>query len=212
MENNLVSLMADLEEKQVLDLIREFLEQGVEPQKILADCRQGMNIIGQRFESGEYYLSDLIFAGDILKRASNLLTSRLQTETPEVSRGRVVVGTVKGDIHDIGKDLVVTMLRGANYEVCDLGVDVPPDLFIKALRENKAPILGLSGLLTISFDAMKETVTALHRANLPQRVKVMIGGGPVTEKVREYVGADAYGSDVQAAVRLCDRWFEEAGK
>jgi 5-methyltetrahydrofolate--homocysteine methyltransferase len=115
-----------------------------------------------------------------------------------------VIGTVKGDIHDIGKDIVVTMLRGAGYDVTDLGVDVPPDKFVQAVKETGAPVVGMSGLLTISFDPMKETVAALKAAGLP--VKIMIGGGPLTEQVREYVGADALGANAQAAVALVDGW------
>lgn len=211
MENQLIKLMADLEEDGLLKLVQELLNKGLDPNSILEDCRKGMSMVGQRFESGDYFLSDLIFAGDILKKVSNLLAPQLQAAPPAAPKGRVVIGTVKGDIHDIGKDLVVTMLRGANYEVHDLGVDVPSERFIKALSEKDASVLGLSGLLTISFDAMKETITALQQAGLSPRVKVMIGGGPVTEKVKEYVGSDAWGRDVQEAVRLCDRWHEEIG-
>jgi 5-methyltetrahydrofolate--homocysteine methyltransferase len=117
----------------------------------------------------------------------------------------VVVGTVRGDIHDIGKDIVVTMLRGAGYEVIDLGVDVPAERFVQAARETGAQVVGMSGLLTISFDPMKETVAALKAAGLA--VKTMIGGGSLTEDVREYVGADALGANAQSAVALADRWF-----
>jgi methanogenic corrinoid protein MtbC1 len=118
----------------------------------------------------------------------------------------VVVGTVKGDIHDIGKDLVVSMLKAANYEVIDLGVDVPPAKFVEAVQASQARIVGLSGLLTVSFDSMKSTVAALETAGLRSGVKVMIGGGPVTEQVRAYVGADALGADAQVAVALCNQW------
>jgi len=121
-------------------------------------------------------------------------------------RGTVVIGTVKGDIHDIGKDIVVSLLRAGNYDVVDLGVDVPAAKFVEAVRQSGAKVVALSGLLTISFDAMKEAVAALAAAGLRSKVKVMVGGGPVTEQVRVYAGADAFGADAQAAVTLCDKW------
>ena len=205
MENELVKAMADLDEEQVLALVKIQLANGVAPAQILENCRQGMTIIGERYESGEYFLSDLIMAGEIFKQAGETLTPLIGASGGP-AKGKVVIGTVQGDIHDIGKDIVVTMLRGANYEVYDLGVDVPVDKFLNTLKESGAGILGLSGLLTISFDPMRETVTAIQAAGLRDKVKVMIGGGPVTEAVRQYVGADALGKDAQSAVALCDGW------
>jgi len=200
--------MADLDEQRVQELVKAGLAAGVSPNALLDECREGMTLIGQRFETGEYFLSDLIMAGEIFKGAAADLAAQGGTSGP--TRGKVVMGTVKGDIHDIGKDIVVTMLRGANYEVTDLGVDVEPTKFVAAVRETGATVVGMSGLLTISFDPMKETVAALKAAGLP--VKVMIGGGPVSEQVREYVGADALGVDAQAAVALAGQWLSEGVK
>ncbi|MCZ7568656.1 MAG: corrinoid protein [Ardenticatenaceae bacterium] len=210
MDNQLVTSVSDLEENRVRDLVQEELDKGENPLTILDACRRGMEAVGQRFQEGEYFLSDLIMAGEIFKQVSGLLTPALQARpaTNGTSKGRVVIGTVKGDIHDIGKDIIVTMLRGTNHEVFDLGVDVPPERFIETLRETGARVLGLSGLLTTSFDPMKETVTALEAAGLRPDVKVIIGGGPVTEKVREYTGADAWTLDAQGAISLCDQWLE----
>ena len=205
MANELVMAMADLDELKVQDLVKAGLATGASPSQLLNDCREGMTLIGQRFETGEYYLSDLIMAGEIFKTAAADLAAQGGTSGP--SKGKVVIGTVKGDIHDIGKDIVVTMLRGANYEVTDLGVDVPPAAFIAAVRATGATVVGMSGLLTISFDPMKETVAALQAEGLRDHVKVMIGGGPVSEQVREYVGADALGIDAQAAVALAGQWL-----
>ncbi len=205
MANELAMAMADLDEEKVQALVKAGLAGGVDPSALLNECREGMTLIGQRFETGEYYLSDLIMAGEIFKTAAADLAAQGGSSGP--TKGKVVMGTVKGDIHDIGKDIVVTMLRGANYEVTDLGVDVPPAKFIEAVKETGAPVLGMSGLLTISFDPMKETVAALQAAGLRGRVKVMIGGGPVSEQVREYVGADALGVDAQAAVALAGQWL-----
>lgn len=205
MANDLVMAMADLDEDQVQALVQAGLAGGASPSQLLGDCREGMTLIGQRFETGEYFLSDLIMAGEIFKTAAADLAAQGGTGGP--SKGKVVLGTVKGDIHDIGKDIVVTMLRGANYEVTDLGVDVPPANFVEAVKATGATVVGMSGLLTISFDPMKETVAALKAAGLP--VKVMIGGGPVTEAVREYVGADALGADAQAAIALATQWIAQ---
>lgn len=202
----LAQLLANLEEEELLARVAKQLEAGTSPVDIMEACRQGMNIIGKRFEKGEYFLSELIMAGEIFKHVGELVTPHLTNCADAPKRGRVVIGTVQGDIHDIGKDLVVTMLKCANYDVLDLGVDIPPARFVEAVRSTGASVVGLSGLLTVSFESMKETVSALKDAGLP--VKVMIGGGPTNEQVRQYVGADAWGADAQAAVNLCNQWME----
>lgn len=203
MANELVTAMADLDEAKVQSLVQAGLAAGANPAQLLDACREGMTLIGKRFESGEYFLSDLIMAGEIFKTSAAKLTAQPGAEAAK-PKGVVVMGTVKGDIHDIGKDIVVTMLRGAGFQVEDLGVDVPAERFVEAVKESGATVVGMSGLLTISFDPMKEAVAALRQAGLP--VKVMIGGGPVTEQVRAYVGADALGVDAQAAVTLANQW------
>ena len=207
MSEQLATALSDLEEELALKLVQERLDAGDDPLAIIADCREGMALVGKRYESGEYYVSDLIMAGEVFKQASGLVAAKFQIEEGE-KLGKVVVGTVQGDIHDIGKDLVVTLLKANNFEVVDLGVDVPAERFVKAVQESGAKIVGLSGLLTISFDSMKETVSALDAAGLRSQVKVMVGGGPVTEQVRNYVGADAHGSDAQEAVSLANGWIE----
>jgi methylmalonyl-CoA mutase cobalamin-binding domain/chain len=204
MANELAMAIADLDEIKVQELVKAELAAGVSPTALLGECREGMTLIGKRFETGEYFLSDLIMAGEIFKTAAAELAAR-GGGAGGPAKGKVVVGTVKGDIHDIGKDIVVTMLRGAGYDVEDLGVDVAPAKFVEYARTTGATVVGLSGLLTTSFDPMKETVAALKAAGLP--VKVMIGGGPVSEQVRVYVGADALGLDAQEAVALVDRWI-----
>jgi methanogenic corrinoid protein MtbC1 len=162
--------------------------------------------VGKRYETNEYYVSDLIMAGEVFKQAMALIGAKFKTDGGP-KRGTVVIGTVKGDIHDIGKDIVVSLLKAGNFNVIDLGVDVPSAKFVEAVQQNGAAIVGLSGLLTISFDAMKETVSALSAAGLRGKVKVMVGGGPVSDQVRDYVGADALGADAQAAVTLCNGWI-----
>jgi methanogenic corrinoid protein MtbC1 len=204
MSDAIATAISDLEEVQVLQLVQEGIASGTDPQAILTSCRDGMALVGKRYEDGEYYVSELIMAGEMFKQANALLAPHFSTGGG-ATKGKVVVGTVKGDIHDIGKDLVVGMLKAGGYEVIDLGVDVPAEKFVAAVRESGANVVGLSGLLTIAFDAMKETIQALKASGLP--VKVMVGGGSLTEKVREYVGADALGADAQAAVSLTNQWI-----
>lgn len=203
MSDQLKQALSDLEEETALKLVQERLDAGDDPMSIIAACREGMADVGKRYEANEYYVSELIMAGEVFKEAMAKIGTKFQTDSG-FQRGSVVIGTVKGDIHDIGKDIVVSLLQAGNYNVIDLGVDTPPEKFVEAVKESGATVVGLSGLLTVSFDAMKETVDALKSAGLP--VKVMIGGGPVTEQVRAHVGADAFGADAQAAVALCNQW------
>jgi methanogenic corrinoid protein MtbC1 len=211
MSDQLATAMADLEEATVLKLVRVKLDAGENPMVILTSCREGMVLVGKRFEAGEYWVSDLMMAGEIFKQVSVLLSSRLKADTIGI-RGKVVIGTVKGDIHDIGKDIVVSLLKAANYDVHDLGVDVPPQKIVDTVKETGATVVGLSGLLTVAFDSMKETVAALASAGLRSKVKVMVGGGSVSEKVQYYTGADAWGTDAQSAVSLCNQWIKEVAR
>lgn len=207
MEKPIVEKLADLEEEAFLSLVRQELDAGADPMTILEDCRAGMVLVGKRFEGGTYFISDLMMAGELFKQATEILGPKMQL-SGDASRGKVVVGTVKGDIHDIGKDLVVGMLRAANYDVYDLGVDVPPEKFIAVLKETGAPVLGLSALITTAFESMKDTVQAIKEAGMRSQVKIMIGGGPINQEVVEYSGADDWGADAQEAVTLCNRFIE----
>ncbi len=202
----LVQLLADLEEEAALAQIREKLDAGQDPLAILEECREGMTLVGKRYEDGEYFVSDLMMAGEIFKQGTDILSTHLVSGAGE-ARGKIVIGTVKGDIHDIGKDLVVALLKAANYEVHDLGVDVAPEVFVAKVQETGAKVVGLSGLLTIAFDAMRDTVVALADAGLRPGVKVMIGGGPVTAGVCEFAGADGWANDARSAVTMADRWI-----
>jgi methanogenic corrinoid protein MtbC1 len=166
-----------------------------------------MVLVGKRFEENTYFISDLMMAGELFKQAGEILGTKMDL-SGDASREKVVVGTVKGDIHDIGKDLVVGMLKAANYDVYDLGVDVPPEKFIEVLKETGALVLGLSALITTAFESMKDTVDAIKEAGIRSQVKIMIGGGPVNQEVVAYSGADDWGADAQEAVTLCNRFME----
>jgi 5-methyltetrahydrofolate--homocysteine methyltransferase len=208
MAEDLINLLADLEEEKALQITRERLESNQDPMAILSDARRGMEMVGERFASGVYFLPDLVYSGEILKQISAIVRPRL-TGTAEVKRiGKVVLGTVAGDIHDIGLNIVDFMLDVNGFEVYNLGVDLPAQVFIDKIKETEAPIVGLSGFLTLAFDSMKETVAAITDAGLRDGVKIMIGGGQIDDEIRKYTGADAYGRDAMAAVSLAKGWTE----
>ncbi len=203
----LAQKLAELDEEGVLALVGSELDGGTDPLEIFDACRDGMVLVGERYEQGDYFVSELMMAAAIFKEVTGTLEPALAGRTAE-TRGSVVVGTVQGDIHDIGKDLVVGMLQAAGFEVHDLGVDVPPAAFVEKVAETGATVVGLSGLMTTSFDPMKATVAALQDAGLRPGTKVMIGGGPVTEQVQTYTGADGWGNNAQTAVKLANQWME----
>ncbi|MHB8763471.1 MAG: cobalamin B12-binding domain-containing protein [Deferrisomatales bacterium] len=205
MKNEVADLLTELREDEALAAVKQQLAAGTDPNAILDACQQGMVGVGERFEKGEYFISDLMMAGEVFRQISEILGPQLAAAGGP-SAGKVVFGTVQGDIHDIGKDLVVGLLRASNFDVTDLGVDVAPERFVAALRDTGATILGLSGLLTVAFDAMKATVDAVKAAGLRDRVRIMVGGAPVDERVCQYAGADVAGGDAQNAVKLCRKW------
>ncbi|AOT70993.1 cobalamin B12-binding domain-containing protein [Geosporobacter ferrireducens] len=202
MGNALVQMIAKLEDENVMTEVKRQLEAGTDPVEIFGACQDGMVEVGKKFQAGEFFVSDLMMSGAIFKDVGDLIKPYLKS-TEESKAEKVVVGTVEGDIHDIGKDLVVAMLSAGNFDVIDVGVDVKPMVFVDALKESGAKVLGLSCLLTTCYDAVKETVAAVAAAGLRDQVKIMIGGGPVDQGVVEYTGADAYGKDAQDAVKLC---------
>ena len=207
MSKELVHAIAEMRESDALRLVQERLDEGADPMAILGDAREAMDLVGQRFEEGVYFLPELIMAGEMLNEITEQVKPVL-AELPTVERqGKVLIGTVAGDIHDIGKNIVTFMLDVNGFEVMDLGIDVAPQRFVEAIRTFEPQVVGLSGFLTLAFDAMKEAVAAIEAAGLRGQVKIMIGGGQVTDKVREYAGADAYGDDAMEAVNLAKGWM-----
>ena len=207
MSGELTNAIANLEENEALRLTREKLDSGEEPQLILEESRNGMEIIGKRFSDGTYFLPELIYSAEILKEITEIVKPKLQGEVQTARLGKCIIGTVTGDIHDIGKDIVVFMLDVNGFEVYDLGVDVAPQMFADKIKETGASIVGLSGFLTLAFDSMKETVDVIQAAGLRDKVKIMIGGGQMDEEIRKYAGADAYGQDAMTAVALAKTWI-----
>lgn len=207
MSGELTKLLSDLKEPEALAFVDKALEEGVDPNDLLGDAKEAMNIVGQRFASEEYFIPDLVFSGEILKGIIKKLEPHLKKGEEEERLGKVIIGTVAGDIHDIGKDLVVFMLDVNGFEVLDLGIDVPVKKFVDTIKETGSTVVGLSGFLTLAFDSMKETVDAIEAAGLRNNVKIMIGGGQMDEQVRDFTGADAYGKDAMAAVKLAKGWI-----
>jgi methanogenic corrinoid protein MtbC1 len=207
MSKKLVNAIADMKEEEALKLVREMVEGGSDPMEILEAGRKAVDIVGQRYEKGTYFLPELMLAGEMLNQVTDILKPEL-AKLPEMERhGKVLIGTVKGDIHDIGKDIVTFMLDVNGFEVLDLGVDVSPQAFVEAIGDFQPQVLGLSGFLTLAFDTMKETIEAIETAGLRDGVKIMIGGGQVNEEIQKYAGADAYGRDAMAGVSLARKWL-----
>lgn len=206
MTQKLIDAIVEMREEDALKTVETLLADGTAPMAILDACREAMQVIGKKFETGEMFIPELMLGGEMLGAISDKVKPLLQEGGGAAEKiGKVVFGTVEGDIHDIAKDIVVTMLDINGFDVTDLGVDVPPAKFVEAVQQTGAKIVGLSGFLTLAFDPMKDTVAALKTAGLND-VKVMIGGGQIDEQVKQYTQADAYGKDAMAAVALAKEW------
>jgi methanogenic corrinoid protein MtbC1 len=206
MARDLVVAVSQLKEREAMETVEERLKAKNNPLEILNDAKRAMEIVGKRFAAGEYYMPELVYSGVILKRITEMVKPQISDLTEIKRVGKCIIGTVAGDIHDIGKDMVVFMLDVSGFEVYDLGINVRVEKFVDKIRETGAPVVGLSGFLTLAFDAMKETVEAIKQAGLRNNVKIMIGGGQVDDIIVQYTGADAYGKDAMAAVSLAKRW------
>ena len=208
-EQQLVDWLADMNEDDALELAkRMLLEEGVDPLHVLGLCRTAMDIVGQRFEEGEYFLPELVLAGEMLETIGAIAKPLIKSAPGEEPKklGRVLIGTVHGDLHDIGKNIVSFMLDINGFEVRDIGIDVPVKTFIQEIRDYKPDVVGLSGFLTLAFDSMKETIDAFEAEGIRNEFKVMIGGGQIDETVRSFTGADAFGGNAVEAVALCKGW------
>lgn len=208
-EKQLVEAISEMREEEAFALAKAMLDRGDDPVRVLELCREAMDIVGKRFEKQEYFLPELVLAGEMLENIGAIAKPLIHERSGGAAKklGRVLIGTVHGDLHDIGKNIVTFMLDINGFEVKDIGIDVPVAKFVEEIREFKPSVVGLSGFLTLAFDSMKETVQAIEAAGLRNRMKIMIGGGQVDEAVRSYTGADAYGSNAVAAVTLCRQWM-----
>ena len=207
MENDLVVLISELRKKEAVQIAEQRLKAGDDPLKILEDAKKAMQIVGTRFSEGTYFIPDLVYSGKILEQVAERVKPGLAQAPHTEKLGKIVLGTVAGDLHDIGKNLVAFMLDVNGFAVYDLGVDVKPQIFVGKIREVQPQIVGLSGFLTSVYQAMKDTVDAIAASGLRNEVKIMIGGGVMDEEVRKFAGADAYGPDAMAAVNLAKDWI-----
>jgi 5-methyltetrahydrofolate--homocysteine methyltransferase len=207
MPKDFINLLADLKEDEVIKLTKQRLEAGDEALAILEDSRKAMEVVGDRFAGGQYFIPELVYSGDLLKQITELVKPHLVQSGETKHLGKVVIGTVAGDIHDIGLNIVDFMLDVNGFKVVNLGVDVPVEKFVEKMKETSAPVLGLSGFLTLAFDAMKDTVEALAAAGIRDKMKIMIGGGQMDNEVMKYAKADAYGKDAMEAVSLAKKWI-----
>ncbi len=208
MTDNLATALAELKEKDAMTIAEDRLNGGDDPMTILADARRAMEVIGKRFETGEYFIPDLVYAGEILKAITEMVKPKLGTTREGESIGKFLMGTVAGDIHDIGKNIVSFMLDVNGFDVHDIGIDVPVQKFIEEIEQFKPDIVGLSGFLTLAYDSMKDTVQAISDAGLRDNVKIMVGGGVLDETVVAYVGADGFERNAGGAVSLAKKWME----
>jgi 5-methyltetrahydrofolate--homocysteine methyltransferase len=206
MSTELTEAILAMDEDGALKIVKDRLDGGEAPEAVLDDAKSAMTILGEKFACEEVFIPELIMGGEIMKDIAAELKPRITTDDTAKKRGTVVIGTVHGDIHDIGKDVVVMMLEVSGYDVHDLGIDVPVESFVAAIREHSPAVVGLSGLLTLAFDSMKDTVEGISAAGLRDQVKIMIGGSPVDEQVRTYTGADGWGRDAAAALSFAAQW------
>ena len=205
---SLRDLIVDMQEEEAVSQAKQMLHSGVAPIAVLDECRDAMQIVGKKFEAGEYFVPELILAGDIMQAISAEAKPLIKQQNGSQKQGKVLVGTVEGDIHDVGKDIVVMMLDVNGFDVLDLGIDVPPQTFVDKIKEFQPDVVALSGFLTLAFDSMKYTVEAITAAGLRDSVKIMVGGGTVDEQVKIYAKADGYGFDAMTAVKLAKQWTE----
>ncbi|EGO65598.1 B12-binding domain-containing protein [Acetonema longum] len=204
----LADALRDLDEEFVNQLVETAIKGGTPPLEIIGEMNAGMVAVGGLYSEGQYFLSELIYSGEILSNVMTRLEPLLQGSGARESAGKVVIGTVKGDIHDIGKNIVISLLRGSGFEVTDLGVDVATDEFARKMKETGAKVLGLCALLNFTYPEMKTVVESLQAAGIRSGVQVIIGGAPCNEQVRQFAGADFYASDALAAVEFCKQVYK----
>lgn len=206
----LTQTVGELEEEKVIKMLEEFVASNPteeEANKAVAACQEGMAIVGDLFEKGEYFVGDLIFAGELLTGAIDILKPVIGGGDSQKT-GTIVLGTVHGDLHDIGKNIFKSMAEAAGFEVHDIGIDQPVESFVNKVKEVKPDILGMSGVLTLALEAMKDTVDGLKEAGVRDDIKIVIGGNPVTKEACEHIGSDAFTTNAAEGVKICQAWVK----
>jgi methylmalonyl-CoA mutase cobalamin-binding domain/chain len=202
-QGKIAEALGRLQYDEVEKLVSQALQDRKNPLEILEECRAGMEMVGKLFSSGEYFLAELIMSADLFKKVAGKVEPLLSGQKDQVSLGSVVIGTPKGDIHDIGKNIVATLFKASGFQVHDLGVDVPPEAFVQKVADKGAKVVAMSALITPTFESMKKVVDLLKEKKLREGRFVILGGGPTTKTVQDYVGADAWSLDPKAGVDLC---------
>jgi len=208
LEQAFYDALLEMDEDEVLDALHALIEAGKDRLSIASVAKTAMDEVGRLFQEKEIFLTELIMAGELLNLAMKELG--FDANAPASGEGnydgKIIIGTVKGDVHDIGKNIVASMLASNNFRVIDIGVDVSPEKFIEAIKKENANIVAMSGLLTLAYDSMKETIDTIKKEGLREKVRIMIGGGSTDQTVCEYVGADAYGADAMDGVLIAQKW------
>jgi len=202
----LINAMVEIEEDKVYSIVKKLLENGESAEEIINSLRKGVQIIGEKFECKDYFLTELVMGGEMFTQAAEIIKASIHTGETTKKIGTIVVGTVSGDVHDIGKNIFSTLCEAAGFEVHDLGVDVSVERFIDTVKEVKPQVIGYSGLLTIAMDAMKATTEALKAEGLRDGVKIIIGGLPVDDAWQEIAGADANTQSAFEGLKIVKQW------
>lgn len=209
--DEITKALGELDEDKLFELIKEYLSDNPTEDnavKVVAYCQEGTKIVGDLYQKGEYFVGDLIFAGELLSEVIDIIKPIIRVEG-EGFIGKILLGTVHGDLHDIGKNIFGNMAEAAGFKVYDIGIDQQVETFIQKVKEINPDIVGMSGVLTLAINAMKETVDALEEAGLRDKLKIIVGGNPVTEEAAEYIGADAFSVNAFEGVNICKKWMEE---
>jgi methylmalonyl-CoA mutase cobalamin-binding domain/chain len=202
LRDKIVEAIIELDEQAALELADGRIKSGTEPVEILERCREGMSLVGEKFESGDFFLSEMIMAAEIFNQIMNIVRPHLKSALSE-PRGKVVIGTVEGDVHDIGKNIAIALLKAEGFDIVDLGVDVPPATFVEAIREHEPDIVGMSSLLTVALETTKQTIDAITEAGLRDKVRIIVGGGRIDSHATEYIKPDASTDNAAQGVRMC---------
>jgi len=203
MSEELALAIVELDREKVLNLVESRSKKGESPLQILEECRRGMTIVGERYQKGEFFLLELMLSGEIFKGVMAILEPQLAKTRPPKPLGKIVLATLKGDIHNLGKDLFGSLVKTQGFELYDLGVDVAPALVVDKVKEVKPDFVGFSALITSTFDSMKQASEMLEKAGLRKRFKLMVGGGITTPMVKDYIGADFQTRDAMEGVAYC---------
>ncbi len=205
MDEELSMKVVELKRDEVVEIVQKRLDTGDDPLRILDECRKGMTIVGERFQAGDYYLAELMLSAEVFKSAVAILDPHLTSARSEGNPGKVLLVTPKGDIHDLGKNILATLLKAHGFDVYDIGVDVLPETILEKVKEVQPDFVGFSALITVAFDSMKETVDLFEQEGIRNQFKLMVGGGVTNQNVKEYIGADFQTTDATEGVDYCTK-------